>query len=192
MHVYHAEARELSLSALGIPTGAVDAQGRFETVGLPPGTYVLDPYAVIGNVRHAIASVRVDGREVLGEGLVVGTTDLTDVVVTFSGRSWEISGTVRDREGRPVPGARVIVFPRNPGDRHLAGFDTPQRVIRVAADRAGVFHATGAFEGEHLAVAVTAPPEFWMAPEYLESLVPRATPVRLELGQNRSVDLRLP
>ncbi len=192
MHVYHAEARELSLSALGVPTGAVDAQGRFETVGLPPGKYVLDPYAVIDNVRHAVTSVRVDGREVLGPGLDVGTADLTDVVVTFSGRSWDISGAVRDREGRPAPGARVIVFPRNPGDRHLAGFDTPQRVIHVAADRSGVFHATGTFAGEFLAIAVAAPPEFWMAPEYLETLVPRATPVRFELGQKRSIDLRLP
>ena len=192
MHVYHAEARELSLSVLGLPTGAVDAQGRFETVGLPPGKYVLDPYAVIDKARYAVASVRVDGREVLAEGLVVGTTDLTDVVVTFSGRSWDISGAVRDRDGRPVPGARVIVFPRNPVDRHLAGFDTPQRVLRVAADRSGVFHATGTFAGEFLAIAVAAPPEFWMAPEYLETLVPRATPVRLEPGQKQSIDLRLP
>jgi hypothetical protein len=30
-----------------------------------------------------------------------------------------------------------------------------------------------------------------MAPEYLETLVPIATPVRLELGEVRSVDLRL-
>jgi beta-lactamase regulating signal transducer with metallopeptidase domain len=192
MHVIHAEARELSLSALGIPTGAVDAQGRFETVGLPPGKYVLDPNARIDNAWHAVTSVRVDGREVLAAGLDVGTADLTDVVVTFSGRTWDVSGAVRDRDGRPVPGARVIVFPRNPADRHLPGAPVPRRAIHVAADRAGVFHATGAFAGEHLAVAVAAPPDFWMAPEYLETLVPRATPVRLELGQKRSIDLRLP
>ncbi len=191
MHVYHAGARELSPSVLGIPTGAVDAQGRFETVGLPPGQYVLDPYARVDNTPYAVTSVRANGREVLADGLEVGTTDLTDVVVTFSDRTWEIAGAVRNQDGRTVPGARVIVFPRNPADRHLAGFDTQRRALHVVADRSGVFQASGPFAGEHLAVAVATPPEFWMAPEYLETLVPRATPVRLELGQKQSADLRL-
>jgi hypothetical protein len=38
---------------------------------------------------------------------------------------------------------------------------------------------------------VANPPEFWRAPEYLETLVPVATPVRLELGAQQAIELRL-
>jgi hypothetical protein len=38
---------------------------------------------------------------------------------------------------------------------------------------------------------VLSPPEFWRASEYLETLMPIATPVRLELGQLQTVELRL-
>jgi hypothetical protein len=191
MHVLHAEARELSSSVIGYPTGAVDAQGRFDTVGLPPGKYVLDPTARIDNVWYAVTSVQVGGREVFGTGLDVGTSDLTDVVVTMTSRTWDLSGVVRDQDGRPVPGGRIIVFPRDRTDRHIVGYDTQRRIAHVAADRSGAFRVTGGFGGEHLIAAVTSPPEFWMAPEYLETLVPFATPVRLELDGRRTVDLRL-
>ncbi len=48
MYVDPADARDMTPSpSLGIPAGGVDAQGRFETAGLPPGKYVIDPMAVI-------------------------------------------------------------------------------------------------------------------------------------------------
>jgi hypothetical protein len=71
------------------------------------------------------------------------------------------------------------------------GFDTQRRVLNVAADESAVFRTAGAFAGDYFVAAVTSPPEFWMAPEYLETLVPIATPVRLELGEQQMVELRL-
>ena len=191
MHVDHVETREMSVSIDGLPTGAVDPQGRFETVGLPPGRYYLDPYAPIDNARHVVTSVQVGGHETVESGLDLGTSDLTDVVVTLSSRTWELTGVVRDQAGRPVPGTRLLVFPRDRSRRHLAGYWVPPRIAHVAADRSGTFRVTGAFSGDHLVVAVTSPPEFWMAPEYLETLVPVATSVTLELGEKRAIELRL-
>jgi hypothetical protein len=191
MFVYPAQARELRPSVLGIPAGAVDAQGRFETIGLPPGKYVLDPYAYIDRTLHMATSIQVDGREALETGIDLGTADLANVVVTLSSRKWDLSGVVRDPAGRPQPGARVIVFPHDRSRWQSVGFDTQRRVLNVAANESGVFRAGGGFADDYLAAAVTNPPEFWMAPEYLETLVPIATPVRLELGETRSIDLRL-
>jgi hypothetical protein len=191
MLVYPADARQVSLSIVGIPAGGVDPDGRFATIGLPPGRYVLDPYARVDNRMYAMTSVQVAGREVFDIGLDLGPTHLNDVVVTLTSRTWEVSGAVRDQDARPVPGARVILFPQDRARWQTAGYSTPRRVMHVAADRTGAFRATGVLADTYLLAAVTNPPEFWMAPEYLESLVPIATPVRLELGQTQSVDLRL-
>jgi hypothetical protein len=43
--------------------------------------------------------------------------------------------------------------------------------------------------GDYQLAAVTAPPEYWMAPDYLETLAPAATPVTLQPGDRRMVDL---
>lgn len=152
---------------------------------------MLDPYAYIDNTRHVVSSVRVGEREFLGQGLDVSTTNLTDVVVTVSNRTWDLSGTVRDQAGRPVPEARVIVFPRDRTWWQTVGFDSAGQVGQVAADRAGMFSTTGALGGDYLASAAAVPPQYWMAPEHLETLVPHATPVRLEVGEKRAVELRL-
>lgn len=100
-----------------------------------------------------------------------------------------LSGVVRDRSGQLVPAARVIVFPRDRSRWQMLSYDTtPSQLV---TDRSGVFQASGAIPGDYLAALATAPPEFWMAPEYLETLVPLATPVRLEPGVTRTLDLRL-
>jgi hypothetical protein len=191
MFVYPAQGRELRPSVLGIPAGAVDAQGRFETMGLPPGTYVLDPHAYLDRTFNVATSIQVDGREALEAGIDLGTADVADVVVTLSSRKWDLSGVVRDPAGRPLPGARGIVFPRDRSQWQSVGFDTQRRVLNVAADESAVFRTGGSVAGDYLIAVVTNPTEFWMAPEYLETLVPIATPVRLELGEQQMVELRL-
>jgi hypothetical protein len=40
-----------------------------------------------------------------------------------------------------------------------------------------------------IATAVTDPPRLWMAPEYLESLVPFAVPVGVTPDETRTMDL---
>jgi hypothetical protein len=119
------------------------------------------------------------------------STILTDVVVTLSSRTWEVSGSVRDQDGRAIAGARVILFPQDRSRWYTAGYDTPRRIAHAAADREGVFRVTGALADSYLSAAVANPPEFWMAPEYLETLVPIATPVRLDRDDRRTVDLRI-
>ncbi len=191
MHIYHAGARQLNPSVRGVPSGGVDAQGRFETVGLPPGKYVLEPSLPVGEKIYQMISLEVAGQNAFDTGLDLGTTDLTDVVVTLSSRTWELSGAVRGEDGRPLPEARVIAFPQHRARWQTAAYDTPVRVKQLAADGAGVFRITGALADTYLVAAVTSVPEFWMAPEYLETLVPLAIPVRLGLGDKQSVDLRL-
>jgi hypothetical protein len=135
--------------------------------------------------------VRVAGRDVLGEGIDVGAVDLTDVVWTYTDRHWTVSGPVRDDGGRVAAGARVIMFHRDRDRWRVIGFDSAKQRSEVPVDLSGRFQSSGWIAGDYLVAAVTNPPEFWMAPEYLETLVPIATPVRLELGEQQMVELRL-
>jgi hypothetical protein len=159
-------------------------------VGLPPGKYFFRSNLYVEGTPYLLVSVRLEGRELLGSSVDVGATDLLDVVLSFTDRRWGLSGAVRDRSGQPVPAARVIVFPRDRNRWEVVSFDS--LVSQLVTDRSGVFQASGAISGDYLAAVASAPPEFWMAPEYLETLVPFATPVRLELGEKRSIELRLP
>jgi hypothetical protein len=166
-----------------IPAVGVDETGRFQTVGLPAGKYFFNAWG------SALTSVRLGGRELLGDGVELGATDVSEVVLSFTDRHWTLSGAVRDRAGQPAPDASVIVFPRDRNQWQMVGFSTA--VDQLVTDRAGVFQASGALAGDYLVAIAAAPPEFWMAPEYLETLVPLATPVRLELDAKQVLQLRL-
>lgn len=83
-----------------------DAEGRFQMVGLQPGRFVL-----------VLKPREVDEhRHIAEHTLAAGSHDLGDVVVKGLR---DIHGTVRDPQGDPVVGARVIVSPD--GTRHGLG-----------------------------------------------------------------------
>jgi hypothetical protein len=101
----------------------------------------------------------------------------------------EVSGFVRDASHRPVPHASVVIFPRD----SQWWDDYPQlslvrRIRRVMTDRQGHFQAL-MIPGEYMVAAVSDPPEFWMAPEYLATLVPAAANVVVPRGGSGTVDV---
>jgi hypothetical protein len=184
---------------MNVPVTGIAADGRFETVGLPPGEYLLEVAPEYSGGRWssfftqpmAMASLRTGGVERIGLGLVLDASDVNDVVMTLTDRRWTLSGLVRDADGRSAETGWAVMFPR---DRHRwrdVGFGAPHRLDLAAVNRNGRFQLEGPIPGDYLVAAVANPPELWRAPEYLETLVPIATPVRLELGETRSVDLQL-
>lgn len=92
-----APPRDLRVRLGGTPH-AVAADGRFEITGLPPERY----------------SLRVDARavpELVRGDVVVTAGEVTDVGELRLTRGREVSGTVTDDAGRPVPGATVRFVP---------------------------------------------------------------------------------
>ena len=71
-------------------------------------------------------------------------------------------------------------------------FPARRRIQQIVADRFGTFEGAWVPDGDYLVAPVRTVPEFWMPPEFLKTLVPVATPVRVELGGRQSVELRLP
>jgi hypothetical protein len=184
-----AYARELGR----IPIGGVEPDGTFHTVGLPPGRYVIGlvPLSFAATLHGWYpVSLRVAGRETIGRPIELGTTDVNDVELVLGNRSMNVEGVVRGADGRPLPFARVILFPR---DRALwndqVASPAPRRIHHVVADRFGHYAAAWMPPGDYQLAAVTAPPEYWMAPDYLETLAPAATPVTLQPGDRPMVDL---
>jgi hypothetical protein len=184
---------------LSVPVSGIREDGRFETVGLPPGRYILEVASSFAGAGWsaffprpmAMASLRAGGEERIGLGLEIGTADVTDIVMTLTSRRWHLSGLLRGPDGRAAVAAHVVVFPRDRARWADVGFDAPHLLHLATTDRSGRFQLEGAIGGDYLAAAMTAPAEFWMAPEYLETFVPFATPVRLELDGAQTIELRL-
>jgi hypothetical protein len=174
-----------------IPTGRVESDGSFVTAGLPPGRYTLrfdwrEPDVVDGGpwrfVSLAAGSVPLTGR-----AIGVEASDV-DVTVTFANRVPGIVGIVRG-DTETVQQARVILFARDPQLRGYGLTAVPSCVNYIVPDGAGRFVARGFRHCDYLAAAVLRPPRLWMDPEYLTSLVPRATPVTFPVEGDATVEL---
>jgi hypothetical protein len=178
--------------ALGFPIGQmpqsrVEADRTFESVGLPAGPYVIGNFMGFGFMEEfaatgrsvTIASVRVNGADKYGAALQLGTSDLTDVVVTITDKKTELTGTVTDAQGRPASPARAhFIFP------------APRTTRHIVVDLAGRF-TTQINAGDYLVAAISSVPDSSDTPEFLESLVPLATRVQIGFGEKRTVDLRV-
>jgi hypothetical protein len=159
--------------------GAADAAGAFRTASLPPGKYRLR-VSPIGSWQPKSATV--DGRDLLDEAVDLGTTDITDIVITFTDRPLgTITGTVRTGQGAPDPTALVAIFPADP--RLRTDFSGGARRLRLArTTAAGQYAIPGLPPGQYLIVAGGDELfETWLEPSALEALARRAT--RVDIGE---------
>lgn len=113
---------------------------------------------------------------------------LTDVEVVLTNRVNEVAGAVT-RSGKRASGATVIVFSSDRDDWYF----TSRFVRKATAHPDGDFTLTGLPFGSYYAAAVAALPadgdDGWQDPAFLESLISRASSVRLADGQKVSVTL---
>jgi hypothetical protein len=176
-----------------VPGSRIEADGSFATVGLPPGRYALRvgltmPAREPDAGWYPLPLTTRDGRVLAGRAIDVGTSDV-DVTVRYARRSARLSVTVRDANGRPVPDAWVIMFARDPEQRGYGLTGVPGCVIQTAPNREGRLEIALPPSCEFLVAAVMNRPRLWMAPEYLEALVPFAVPANLVAGATRTIDL---
>jgi hypothetical protein len=176
-----------------VPATRLEADGTFVTPGLPPGLYGLWVFQHLldrpDGPNWTITSMTVNGRPLVGRPVEVGTADL-DVTVTFGERrSGRLTGRVLDATGAPRPDARIIVFERDPGKRGYGMVGMHECVFRTAPRLQAQYTLLTRPSCDLIATAVTDPPRLWMAPEYLESLVPFAVPVGVTPDETRTMDL---
>ena len=144
---------------------------------------------VIAPSGWALKEIRVNGIDVTDHALPFGRADqsLTDVEVVLTDRINELSGTIAS-----APGSHLIVFPTD-RDRWYPS----SRFLRTAvAGVDGSFTLSGLPFGTYYTMAVSQLPaegeDSWQDPQYLDSLVSRASTITLGDGQKQVLTLRLP
>lgn len=168
----------------GVP---LRADGSFEVSGLPPGSFTLliapiDAASWWG--RSAIL-----GERDLFDGLIeVGSASMTGVLVTFTDRRSELSGTLQTSSGAPASDVFVIAYATNPA---LWG----PRARRVQAVRPGVdgrFAIKDLPPGDYYLSAVTdVDQEELQEPKFLEQLVKASIKISIDEGEKKVQDLRI-
>lgn len=196
-------------SVMGPLPEQVDASGNFTITGVVPGRYTLRanltgagrggarfggaaaaaPVASQSSAAWTLESAVANGREVLDFPLdIEPNQNLSGVVVTFTDRVQELSGTLQDALGRPTPDYTIILFSAE--NRYWV--PQSRRILSTRPSTEGTFTFRGFPAGQYRLAAVTdAEPGEWFDPAFLTQIVPASMPVRVDEGERKTQDIRL-
>ena len=134
-------------------------------------------------------SAIVGGRDIADAPLeIVAGSDVSGLIVTFTDRPTELSGTVFDAAGRVTADFPIVVFSTDRA--YWTGNSRRVRVARPATD--GLYRITGLPAGEYFVCAVTAvEPDQLASREFLEQLGVSSFKIVLADGERRTQDLKL-
>jgi hypothetical protein len=184
-------------SMFGGSAVTVAADGAFVAKGLTPGIYRI---MTTGGVIAALApteqlggwtlkSVMAGGRDVADTGLEV-KDNVSNVIVTFTDRPSELTGTVFDQAGRVTPEFPIVVFSID--KTYWIGGSRRVTQARPASD--GTFKVMGLPAGEYFVCAVTAVEQSELAdPAFLEQLAASSYKIKITIraGEKTVQDLKL-
>jgi hypothetical protein len=167
-------------------TRATIENGRVSVPDLGYGRYILR--AADGSpwiLRSAMAA----GKDLTAEPFDVGTTDLRDVVFTFSDRKALIGGVVTGAATLPSP-ITVILFPANPRRWVDYGQDL-QRVLTFETNADGTY-LVSPLPGDHYILATSSDlGDAWTLPANLQRLAALADRASVSEGERLTINLRV-
>ena len=191
----------------GVPPAQVDSTGAFTITGIAPGKYSLNANIPqeggragaagraggAGGVGAAapqwvIRSAATGVGDALDFGLVVEPNQDVAVTLTFVDRNQEITGTIQDGTGKPVPDVTIILFPSD--KRYWVPQARRIRSSRPGTD--GKFNFSGLPPGTYHLTAVTdVEPGEWFNPDFLSQLLGASVAVTLGEAERKVQDLRV-
>lgn len=189
----------------GLPSGTVDASGRFTIIGVPPGRYSLrgtapagtggpgvgagGALAAGGSGNWILKSSVAGGRDTLDFPLEIGpNVNVTDAVLTFADRSTELTGLLQDATGAATSDYSIIIFPAD------SQYWVPQsrRIQSVRPGTDGRYTVRNLPPGDYALAAVTdVEPGEWFNPEFLRELLAASMRISLVDGDRKTRDIRL-
>jgi hypothetical protein len=167
--------------------GRIEPSGTFATMGVPPGRYFV---RVAGAPQGwTFRGATLGGRDLTDTAFEIDG-DVTGVMLSFTDRESQLSGTVTAESG-PPDAATVIAFPTD--STAWVGYGTASRRLRTArVDKAGNYSIMNLPAGEYYVVAI---PEKvaadWQNPKFLEGLTSDASRVRLADGEKRTQNVKV-
>jgi protocatechuate 3,4-dioxygenase beta subunit len=136
-----------------------------------------------------IRAVRYRGTDVTDSGIEFkANEDIADIEVEITNRVTDLSGLVTNSRGAPVKEYSVIAFPQDrdkwtPGSRYM-------RMGRP--DQDGRFKLNSLPPGQYHILALDyVDSNEWNDPEFLDRVRSKATPVSINEGETKSVDLKI-
>jgi hypothetical protein len=137
-----------------------------------------------------LKAVLLDGRDITDEPRILTNADSGKLQLVFTAHAPGLEGTVTDDAGKPIQEYTVLAFGDDPGT-----WLPNSSMFRVGRPmKEGKFTLRGLREGRYRVVAL--PPDFILNtmspdPQLLEQLSKFATPVVLNAGETRPLELRL-
>jgi hypothetical protein len=166
----------------------ISADGTFRTPGDLPGRYLVA--APFVSTEWMLRSAQYNGRNIADESIELSSSDLADVVLTFTDAPSRLTGTIAGANGAPDSLAAVIIFPAD-FDGWRRGEMNPRRMKLSAASKDGTFAFGPLPAGQYYVVAVDdAVSNQWMDSRFLERLVAGAPKLTIAEGETKTVALR--
>jgi hypothetical protein len=164
----------------------VDASGAFQTPGHAPARYLVT--ATSPGPEWTLASVRIGGVDASDQAFTLGSTDVTDVVITFTDKTMTLAGSVRSADGGSDTDASVVVYPADFRTWLTTGM-SPRRMATTTTSAAGAYQLRVGIAGDYLVVAV--PPE--IAPnidlDFMARFASSAARVTIATGESKTLPL---
>ncbi|HTG99397.1 MAG TPA: carboxypeptidase-like regulatory domain-containing protein [Vicinamibacterales bacterium] len=165
--------------------GDAGPAGQFTITDVMPGVYMVRGSAPRG---WTMKSVYLDGRDITDQPIEVKSESVPGLNVIFTDKISSIKGTVRDARGNPGGDVAVIVFP---SDERL-WLPQSRQIVSSRTDAAGSYYVSAVPPGEYLIVAVEEVEQGeWFDPSYLDQIRSRSTKIRIEEGDQRTLDLKV-
>ena len=181
--------RPASGATVGILTpGRVDAEMKIRTIGYPAGRYFLT--ASVPAPGWSLASAMVGSRDVTGSGIELGDSDINNLVLTFSDKRTQLTGTVRAGSATGDPEAIVLAIPSDVKTWIAEGMN-PRLMSTVRTSPTGMYTISGLLSGDYRVMAMSE--DFAVDtrdPAFLTRLVQLGTSISLREGEKRTLDLR--
>lgn len=177
-----------TLMAAGAGRG-LGAGGRGQGGGLGRGAGPAPTTPTAPTAQWTLESATVDGRDILDFPVEIGPNqNISTLMLNFTNRRQELSGSIQDASGRPTSDFTIIVFPPD------KSYWLPQ-ARRIAATRPGTdgrFTFGSLPAGDYRLTAVTdIEPGEWYDPAFLTQLSAVSLPVTIGPGERKVQDIRL-
>jgi Carboxypeptidase regulatory-like domain len=167
----------------------VNKDGSFTMDGVTVGSHFIRPNGG-GNLRGwTLKSVTIDGRDVTDTPIGIRSGQkIGNVVVTFSDKVNEISGTVADDQNVPVTEFTVLAFSTDSSVWRAQS----RHIMTARPDQTGTFKIRGLPAGEYYLVTVDpAEQGEWFEPAYLNQHRQDATRLTLSDGDVKTQNFRV-
>ena len=162
------------------------ADGTFRIDGVMPGSYRMRVFgqAIPWVVRSAMHA----GRDLVDVPIEIQPgANVTDVVISMTDALSQVSGSISEPTGQPVPDLNVLVF----STEKSYWIPNARRVKTVRASDNGTYLITDLPAGEYfLCAAVEIDRQLMFEPEYLQQLIPLSLKITLGESEKKTQNLR--